>query len=77
MEFGMSCRIKPKEKYVHISMKEIWLNLDSRTKNIHFWLFFPFSVLIYAIPTTFVIPVVERWLEQEIVQWVEHEGLIW
>ena len=26
-------RIKPKEKYVHISMKEIWCNLDSLLKN--------------------------------------------
>ena len=25
MKFGMSRRIKPKEKYVHISMKEIFL----------------------------------------------------
>ena len=28
MEFGMSRRIKPKEKYVHISMKEILRNLE-------------------------------------------------
>ena len=27
MEFGMSRRIKPKEKYARISMKEIWRNL--------------------------------------------------
>ena len=33
MEFGMSRRIKPKEKYVRISMKEIWGNLDSPSKN--------------------------------------------
>ena len=33
MEFGMSCRIKPKEKYVRISMKEIWRNLNCSTKN--------------------------------------------
>ena len=25
MEFGMSCRIKPKEKYVRISMNVIWM----------------------------------------------------
>ena len=28
MEYGMSRRIKPKEKYVRISMKEVWRNLD-------------------------------------------------
>ena len=33
MEFGMSRRIKPKDKYVHISMKEIWRNLDGPPKN--------------------------------------------
>ena len=34
MEFGMSYRIKPKEKQVRISMKEIpvWRNLDSLPK---------------------------------------------
>ena len=26
--------------------------------------------------TAFVIPVVEHWLEQDIAQWVHHEGLI-
>ena len=30
MEFGMSRKIKPKEKYVHISKKEIWRNLDGK-----------------------------------------------
>ena len=33
MEFGMSCSIKPKEKYVCISMKEFWNNLDGPPKN--------------------------------------------
>ena len=33
MEFGMSRRIKPKEKYVGISMKEFWRNLDGPPKN--------------------------------------------
>ena len=33
MEFGMCRRIKPKEKYVRISMKEIWRNLDGPPKN--------------------------------------------
>ena len=33
MEFGMSRRIKPKEKYVCISMKENWRNLDGPPKN--------------------------------------------
>ena len=32
MEFGMSRRIKPKEKYVHISMKEICRNIDGPQK---------------------------------------------
>ena len=32
MEFGMSSRIKPKEKYVRNSMKEIWGNLDGPPK---------------------------------------------
>ena len=35
MEFGMSGRNKPKEKYVRISMKEIWSNLDGQPKNIN------------------------------------------
>ena len=33
MEFGMSRRIKPKEKYVRISMKEVCRNLDGPSKN--------------------------------------------
>ena len=37
MEFGMSRRIKPKEKYVRISMKEIWRNLDRPPKNKELW----------------------------------------
>ena len=37
MEFGMSRRIKSKEKYVHISMKEIWCNLDCQLKNKELW----------------------------------------
>ena len=37
MEFGMSRRIKPKEKYVRISMKEIWRNLDGPSKNKELW----------------------------------------
>ena len=37
MEFGMVCRIKPKEKYEHISLKEIWCNLDGPLKNKELW----------------------------------------
>ena len=37
MEFGMSHRIKPKRKYVRISMKEIWHNLDGPPKNKELW----------------------------------------
>ena len=37
MEFGMSCRIKPKEKYVRISIKEVWRNLDGPSKNKELW----------------------------------------
>ena len=37
MEFGMSRRIKPKEKYVRISMKEICRNLDGPSKNKELW----------------------------------------
>ena len=37
MEFGMSRRIKPNEKYVRISMKEIWRNLDGPSKNKDLW----------------------------------------
>ena len=37
MKFGMSRRIKPKEKYVRISMKEIWRNLDGPSKNKELW----------------------------------------
>ena len=37
MEFGMSRRIKPKEKYVRISMKGIWRNLDGPPKTQEFW----------------------------------------
>ena len=33
----MSRRIKPKEKYVRISMKEIWRNLDGPSKNKELW----------------------------------------
>ena len=37
MEFGMSRRIKPKEKYVRVAMKEIWRNLDGPPKNKQLW----------------------------------------
>ena len=37
MEFGMSRRIKPKEKYVYISMKEIWCNLNGPLNNKELW----------------------------------------
>ena len=37
MEFGMSRRIKPKEIYVRISMKEIWRNLDGPSKYKELW----------------------------------------
>ena len=37
MEFGMSSRIKQKEKYVRISMMEMWRNLDGPLKNKEFW----------------------------------------
>ena len=33
----MSPRIKPKEKYVRISMKEIWRNLNGPPKNKELW----------------------------------------
>ena len=36
MDSGMSRRIKPKEKYVRISMKEVWRNLDGPSKNKEF-----------------------------------------
>ena len=32
----MSRRIKPKEKYVCLSMKEVWRNLDGTSKNKEF-----------------------------------------
>ena len=37
MEFGMSRRIKPKDKYVRISMKEIWRNLEGPPENKELW----------------------------------------
>ena len=37
MEFGMSRRIKPKEKYVRILVKEISRNLDGSPKNKELW----------------------------------------
>ena len=37
MEFGMSRRIKPNEKNVRISLKEIWRNLDGPPKNKESW----------------------------------------
>ena len=39
MEFGMSRRIKPKQKYVRISMKEIWRNLYGPPKNKELWIY--------------------------------------
>ena len=36
MEFGMSGRIKPNEKYMRISMKEVWHNLGCASKNKEF-----------------------------------------
>ena len=37
MEFGMSRRIKPKKKYMRISMKEVWRNLNGPPKNKELW----------------------------------------
>ena len=37
MEFGMSRRIKSKQKYVGIFWKEIWINLDGPSKNKELW----------------------------------------
>ena len=37
MEFEISDKIKPKEKYVRISMKEIWRNLDGPPKSKELW----------------------------------------
>ena len=37
-------------------------------------LLFPTNQIIHT--TAFVTPVVEHWLEQEIAQWVHHEGSI-
>ena len=37
MEFGISGRIYPEEKYVRISMKEIWRDLDGPSKNKELW----------------------------------------
>ena len=54
MEFGMSRRIKPKDKYLPISMKEIWRNLDGRPKNKELWSYvvsFEFSNRIRNITT--------------------------
>ena len=34
MEFGMTHMIKPKEKYVSISLKEIWHNLEGPSKKL-------------------------------------------
>ena len=71
MEFGMSRRIKPKVKFVRISV---------RRKNKQLWSYvvsFEFSWQKVALPrdavyillfefTAFLIPVVEHWLEREI-----------
>ena len=35
MEFVMSCR--PKEKYVHISMKKDFRNFDGQSKSLNLW----------------------------------------
>ena len=43
MGFGMSRRIKPKETYVRISIKEIWRNLDGPSKNKELWSYNNFS----------------------------------
>ena len=37
MEFGMSHRIKPKDIYVHMSVKGIWRSLDGPPKNKELW----------------------------------------
>ena len=36
MEFGMSLGIEPNMKYVRISMKEIWRNLEGPSKSLEF-----------------------------------------
>ena len=83
MEFGMSRRIKPKEKYVRISMKEIWRNLDGLPKNKELWSYvvsfefsrpnvaqiWPSRCWVVSLGCPF-----EPWLEREIAQWVHHEG---
>ena len=57
MEFGMSLRIKPNEKYVCISLKEIWRNLDGPPKNKELWSYivsFEFSSLTGSSDRTYL-----------------------
>ena len=76
MEFGMSRRIKPKD--------EVWHNLDGPSKNKELWSYvvsFELSRLkvasfICTIPHTTAFVNQVHWLEQEIAQWVHHEGSI-
>ena len=47
----MSRRIKPKEKYVRISMNEIWRNLDGPPRNNELWNYvvrFEFSMQVLS-----------------------------
>ena len=68
MEFGMSCRIKPKRNiHVRISMKEIWRKLDCPTKNKELWSFVvkfecsrPKSSSVYLLTLSYQF-YVERW----------------
>ena len=43
MEFGMFRRITPREKYVRISMKDMWHNLDGPPKYKELWSYVPRS----------------------------------
>ena len=56
---------------------------ETRCRHMGYTFRLPARVLLYAHPTyriahttAFVKPVVEHWLEREIVQWVHHEGSI-
>ena len=66
----MSHRIKPKEKYVRISMKEIWRNLDGPPKNKELWIYVvkfefsrPKSRSIYHKSTTLLTSPDQAWCE--------------
>ena len=55
-------------------MAQLHVLLFSISSNCSFYMYHPSDRTVHTM--AFITPVMEHWLEQEIIQWVHHEGSI-